>query len=242
MRVGLLVLAAIGVGAMAVYSLRSEHYNEVSAVASIKRQPAPLHQERIVLEASASDDPVRAFDSLQGEFVAQKYRYLLADSHLSSNAATTLQDLLVLREATDVPVDLDLIERKLRQLLHPSDFARYTQLADSDAEQQQLRDYVGGMKEVAPLSAEQERAILERKLRHKQSYDAALQRLELLREDLPLPEREQARVVAMRALDDYRREYLFDMRQLLNDEQYSALSSYETTEFANIRARLLSDF
>ena len=44
-----------------------------------------------------------------------------------------------------------------------------------------------------------------------------------------------------RAMEDYRRSYLQEVRQYLsNDEQYALLSNYETTEFNAELARLQS--
>jgi hypothetical protein len=114
------------------------------------------------------------------------------------------------------------------------------QPADEDiaAERKHLAEYVGGIRNVAPVTADQERAILEAKLRHKAAYQTALRDSGFLRETLSTAERGYAHRVVARALNDYKENFLLEVKPVLNDEQFTLLSNYEATEFQRELERL----
>jgi hypothetical protein len=131
------------------------------------------------------------------------------------------------------------VEARIRGLLHPTDFATYDALKESDLEQFELDDYAGGISNVAPLSAAERRSILRTKLAYKSRFRQLVQDSGLLRADLSAAERRYALDVAARALNAYMRDYLLEVRQYLaDDEQYALLSNYETTKFTAELARL----
>src|SRR5205814_140846 len=118
-------------------------------------------------------------------FVESKYRYLFADLRLNAPALEELRRLLLAREhltsADHLARDVDLeqqretllaIDQGIRAILDGGAYALYQVLKESDAEQSHLVLYEVTVANSAPLSPEQERAILEAKLRHKQRYDA----------------------------------------------------------------------
>jgi hypothetical protein len=111
--------------------------------------------------------------------------------------------------------------------------------SDTDpADRRELADYVGGLSNIAPVSVEQQRAILEAKARHRQVYDTALRDSGLEREGLSVAEREYAHRTLARALDDYRQGFLLDVKPALDDEQFALLSNYEATQFKQRLAEL----
>jgi hypothetical protein len=98
-------------------------------------------------------------------------------------------------------------------------------------ERRQLAEYAGGISNVAPVSPEQQRAILQAKLRHKKTYELVLRDAGLERESLSPAERDYAHQTIARALNDYKEGYLQDVRPVLSDEQFTLLNNYENTEF-----------
>jgi hypothetical protein len=109
---------------------------------------------------------------------------------------------------------------------------------DAEVERRQLAEYAGGISNVAPVSVQQQRAILEAKLRHKKSYETVLRDSGLDREALSRAEREYAHQTVTRALHDYKEGFLQDVKPILSDEQFTLLSDYETTEFKQELERL----
>lgn len=105
-------------------------------------------------------------------------------------------------------------------------------------EQRQLAEYAGGISNVDPVSPEQQRAILQAKLRHKKTYETVLRDSGLEREALSPAERAYAHQIIARALNDYKEGYLQDVRPVLSDEQFTLLSDYENTEFQRELERL----
>jgi hypothetical protein len=103
---------------------------------------------------------------------------------------------------------------------------------DPDAEERrQLAQYIGGISNVAPVSAEQQQALLDARLRHKRTYEIAVRDAGLDRDALSDAEREHAHRLVARALQDYRDDFLLDAKTILADEQYELLVNYENTEF-----------
>lgn len=192
------------------------------------------------------------------DFIDRKYRYLLSDLPPHGDAKAKARALLLERERIagsimtlqDRPEDADneaatlkerlaAIDDALRNLLHTADYRKYEALRDSDAEQHRLAEYMGGISNVAPLSPEQERAVLEAKLRHKERYEAILKDLGLNRDGLTAAESAQVRNRLLQALHEYRSNFLLEARQALQDEeQFQLLSNYESTEFEREFERL----
>lgn len=105
-------------------------------------------------------------------------------------------------------------------------------------ERRLLEEYFGGISNLAPLSAEQQRAILEAKLRHKRTYEIAVRDSGFERESLSTAERVYAHQAVARALEDYRQNFLLDAKPLLTDQQFDLLESFEATEFKRELDRL----
>jgi hypothetical protein len=190
-----------------------------------------------------------------------KYRFLFAGMLQRNAANETLQKALLEREHLAVALNtarqgLDVAAReeiprietaltntdfRIRALLHPTDYAAYEALKNSDVEQFQLDDYAAGISHIAPLSDADRRAILLTKLNYKRSFRQILLDSGLLRSDLTSTQREQLYAGVSRALEEYRNSYLEEVRQyLLDDEQYALLRNYESSEFSAELAKLQS--
>lgn len=188
--------------------------------------PRPV---RVASPLDVSSAPsAAAWDSDFVAWVERKYQYLLADARHPG-----LMQLLLEREhiaSLDDPAVVR-IENALRALLPANHYATFTLLKDSDEEQHHLLEYAGGISDAMPLTAQQQRAVLEVKLRHKQAYEATLARSGLDRGALSIAEREYAHRALAAALSAYRNDYLQEVRNVLEEEQYVLLSNYENTEF-----------
>ncbi len=178
-------------------------------------------------------------------WVEWKYRYLLADAQLSGCARERLERLLAAREraARDVEsgdsrAELDDIDRLVGTSIPAADRAQYEALRDSDAEQRRLADYVEGIRNLAPLGDEQERAVLRAKLERKREFESEIREAGLERARLSDGERMRALAIVQQALDRYRDEFLDDASQFLDEEQLSLLRNYERTEFQRESERL----
>jgi hypothetical protein len=88
------------------------------------------------------------------------------------------------------------------------------------------------------LDPAQERAILEARLRHKKRFEAGLRDIGLDRATLSDEERDYAHHNVAHTLQEYRDNFLAEVRPALTEEQYFMLSSYESTEFARELERL----
>jgi hypothetical protein len=182
----------------------------------------------------------RRAEQWDGDFiawVARKYRYLLADTDSTDGR---LMQLLLEREnvVSDRDPALARIENELRALLPAVHYETFQLLKNSDEEQHHLLEYAGGISGVTPLTAQQQRVILEIKLRHKQAYEAALRQSGVHRETLSTAEREYAHRAVASAISAYRNGYLQEVKQMLEDEQYILLGNYESTEFERELQRL----
>jgi hypothetical protein len=191
-------------------------------------------------------------DSSFQDYVGTKYRFLFTESGLSKGASDQLRATLSERERVAVEIntarqssdasakesiprlqaDLDALDRKVGMQLRPGDLAAYEVLKDSDIEQFQLEDFAGGASGVAPLSDADKKAILYTKLAYRQRFRQVLADSRFMRDDLPASERKQALAEVSRALEASRDSYLQEVRQYLHDdEQFTLLRNYETTEF-----------
>jgi hypothetical protein len=199
--------------------------------------------------ASESDDT--AATGFQ-DYVGAKYRFLFTESGLSKEASAQLSARLLERERIAVEIntarqssdlsakesiprlqaELDELDRKVGKLLRPGDLAAFDALKDSDIEQFQLEDFAGGASSVAPLTDADKKAILYTKLAYRQRFRQVIAESRFMRDDLAASERKQALAEVSRALEASRDSYLQEVRQYLyNDEQFTLLRNYETTEF-----------
>lgn len=167
---------------------------------------------------------------------ALKYRFLLSGLPADGRIKDRVRELLQEREdAADHDASTDqvsAIEAELLDLLRPEQRETYLSLRDSDAEQQALSEFAGGIAASSPLDEAQQRELLLAKLRHKQQYQTWFEHSGADRAELSPQERDYAQRALERALQDYRDGYLQEMRALLDDVQYTQLSDYERTEFA----------
>ena len=85
---------------------------------------------------------------------------------------------------------------------------------------------------MAPVNEADRKAILYTKLVYRQRFRQVLADSRLMREDLDAAERQLAFADVKRALEASRDSYLQEVRQYLyNDEQFTLLRNYESTEF-----------
>ena len=181
-----------------------------------------------------------------GAYVDGKYRFLEPSEKLRAalmarekmavaiNTARQSNDASVKEGIPQQLAELAALDQKVGTLLRPGDLATYDVLKDSDVEQWQLDDYAGGVSNVAPLSDEDRRAILYTKLTHRQRFRQVLADSGLMRGGLNATERQYAFAEVSRALSESRDSYLKEVRQYLyNDEQFTLLSNYENTEYAD---------
>ena len=113
---------------------------------------------------------------------------------------------------------------------------------DPYAEQErELAEYFGGISNVAPVNEPLKQALLESKLRHRIALDTALKDAGVRREILSNAERAYAHETAARALTDYQRDFLIDVKPLLSEQQYTLLADFEATEFKRRLAALQTE-
>ena len=181
-----------------------------------------------------------------GAYVDGKYRFLEPSEKLrvallarekvavAINTARQSNDAAVKESLPQQLAELATLDQKVGTLLRPGDLATYDVLKDSDVEQWQLDDYAGGVSNVAPLSDDDRRAILYTKLAHRQRFRQVLADSGLMSGSLNATERQYAFGMVSRALGESRDSYLREVRQYLyNDEQFTLLSNYESTEYAD---------
>ena len=186
------------------------------------------------------------------DYVGAKYRFLFKDAGLSPEDTAALTAILLERERIAVAIntarqssdpsereaiarhqsELEAVDRKAGALLRARDLSAFEVLKDSDIEQFQLDDYAGGISEVAPVSEADKKAILYTKLNYRQRFRQVLADSRFMRDDLDPGERRLAFAEVRRALEISRDSYLQEVRQYLyNEEQFTLLRNYETTEF-----------
>ena len=209
-----------------------------------------LRGEALQPEAAAAIAQPSDSDPGLIEFVNWKYSYLVAGRNVlerdaldralllreqlavAINTSAQAQDAAARAKLPDLNSQLLEADERVRQFLHPESHADYLLLKDADAELHRLKEYSGGISNVAPLLPEQERAILFAKLTYKQHYDQLLQDSGLQGTDLAAAQRLDAYQSLARSLDTYRTNFLLQARQSLHSEaQYLLLQNYENTEF-----------
>jgi hypothetical protein len=176
-------------------------------------------------------ETVAGYASEKYELLLEQLEHLPAEEFAALNLALLRRELLTgnsgLRE------ELGQADAAVRAMLRPSEQALFDALKDSDLELFQLNEYAGGISNVAPLSADDRKSILRTKLVYKERFQQLVADSGLARDGLSATEREYALGVVERAMTDYQRSYLQEVRQYLsNDEQFALLSNFENTEFA----------
>jgi hypothetical protein len=256
-------LLTLGVAAAGVWWLyHSEPGSVVESVPATSGQPAPATRSTSVESPPASSDAAKLEELPRDpeliRRVEQKYRFLFADLRLTAAQLAQLRELLLeqqqLRDMLGPADDPDLkqtpaerarleralaaIDARIRALIDAAQFARYETLRESDVEQGHLAQFSGGVSALAPLNPQQERLILEARLRHKERFEAGMRDFGLDRASLSDEERLYAHRNVTQALNEYRDNFLTEVRPALTEDQYFLLSSYETTEFARELERL----
>ena len=190
-------------------------------------------------------------------YVDDKYRLLMRDVEGASLAA--LRAALLAREQVVVQINtakqssdpaarqslpaLEALKAALDldigRLLPAGELAMFDVLKDADIERFQVDDYAAGISNVAPLSAADKQAVLATKLVYRQRFRRVLDDSRLMTGDLNGTERLLAFTEVSRALKQYQQSYLQEVRQYLyDDEQYTLLSNYETSEYEAELAKL----
>jgi hypothetical protein len=195
--------------------------------------------------AAPAADEVAPEDHDLLAWVDWKYRYLFDDARLDPTSRRKLIQLLVARERVIRDPDTSSergrqgeIERQVRMLLGDADRAQYDALRDSDAEQRRLTDYGGGIDNLAPLDDDQQKRLLAAKLRHKAEFERDLSQAHLEQPVLSPEERARAHAIVNAALDRYHDAFLLEASEILDEQQFILLASYEATELEHERQRL----
>ncbi len=251
--VGTIVAAAVG--AFVWQAMTDRPHRAVPQVAKssraddASRAPAIAHESQTRSSPPAAPSPSErdaTHDPGLASFVDQKYRFLTVPT-LSPELREALERrealavrLNTLRQARIQPgsgaieqteLQLAQAEERIRQLMHPSDYAEYSLLRDANTELYHLREYAGGISHVLPLSHDEERAVLFAKLTYKQQYEQALRNSALERSELPVWQRLHAYERVAHVARVSRSYFLQQARQSLHDEeQFALLSNYEHTE------------
>lgn len=237
------ILGAIAVCAIAVAAATSWKHGEVDRAASAgSADPDPIRIEFATPSPAprAERHPSSPIDERRDDallaHVEYKYRYLLAD--VESEHIEELKRRLLAYEGEENISRKVTTDAHVNELLSPREREYYQALKESDLEQHQVAEYVGGVGNVAPLDPGQERQVLDAKLRQKQRYTATLRDAGLDRETLSDAERRYAQAQVAEALKGYRDDFLLEVSPSLTSEQYTLLKNYETTEYQRELERL----
>ena len=212
-----------------------------STPAFLERARDAQPNERVA--KSATDEEAAASEQRFSQYVAGKYRFLKLSTQLS--AALVARERLATEIRTAVQgtdeaakerlpgrrTELADLDRKIGGLLEPRDLAGFEILKDSDIEQFQFDDYVGGISNVAPLKESDKQGILYAKLVHRRRFRQVLDDSGLMRGDLTTAQRQFVFADVSRALRESKAGFLQEVRQYLYDEeQFRLLSNYENSE------------
>jgi hypothetical protein len=241
------VVSVIGVLAVALstavfFGTRSADYDDPAETSGppVKRKRDAESKFSATRPVTAEKQAVSSNDAPDAALLAHieyKYRYLFAD--VNRAYLDELKRRLLEREReAQYSIEQAQIDARIAELLPARDLAYYRALKDSDLEQHHLAEYVGGISNILPLDEQQERQVLDAKLRQKQRYATALRDLGIDRDALSPAEREYAHTHLAEALKGYLEEFLLEVSPALTPEQYTLLRNYETTEFARELARL----
>jgi hypothetical protein len=195
-------------------------------------------------DAAASDSANVDVEASFAAYVGGKYKFLTQSPTLSAallnrervavevNTAKQSADESLRQQLPRLEAELAAADRKVGDYLAPGDVAGFEVLKDSDMDQFQFEDYVGGISNVVPLAEEKKKAILYAKLSNRQRFRQVLENSGLLRGDLTASQRQFAFNDVSRALLESRDGFLQEARQHLHDEeQFTLLSNYENTEY-----------
>jgi hypothetical protein len=178
-------------------------------------------------------------------YVDKKYKYLSRSPRLAKellereriavaiNTAKQSADENEKQKVPQLQAELAEADRKVAGLLPPGEVAGYDMLKNSDMDQFQFEDYVGGISNVAPLAEEKKQAILYAKLSNRHRFNQVLETSGLMRGDLTPGQRQAAFASVSRALRESKDGFLQEARQHMHDEeQFTLLSNYENTEYS----------
>ena len=118
------------------------------------------------------------------------------------------------------------------------DYRDLSAAEDSDDEQHHLLEYAGGVSNATPLTDSRSAKSSRPSSDTSRPTRSHLRNSGLERDTLSEAEREYAHGAVAAALGTYRNDYLKEVRNVLEAEQYILLSSYETTEFNRELERL----
>jgi hypothetical protein len=231
---GTVVVCVVAIAAAA--TLRNDRKHAAGGEVTLTEStPAPAATSEKTQRHPSSPIDERRDDALLAH-VEHKYRYLLAD--VESAHVDELKRRLLAREGEENTVRKATTDAQVSEMLSPREREYYDVLKDSDPEQHHVAEYVGGVGNVEPLDPDQERQILDAKLRRKQRYAATLHDAGLDRDTLSETERRYAHAQVAEALKGYLDDFLMEVAPLLTAEQYKLLRNYETTEFQRELERL----
>jgi hypothetical protein len=194
---------------------------------------------------SAADSDSAASNASFVAYVNRKYRYLPQSPRLTAallereriavtiNTAKQSADPNEKQKMPQLQAELAEADRKVGGLLAAGDVAGYEVLKNSDVDQFQFEDYVGGISNVVPLADERKQAILYAKLTNRYRFNQVLENSGLMRGDLTASQRQNAFNDVSRALRESRDGFLQEARQHMHDEeQFTLLENYENTEYS----------
>ena len=235
--VGASVVLVVALGASTALQPRDDNGVSESPVVRVERGSESPSRPTMEKVARHSAPPIedRRDDSLLA-YVEHKYRYLLADAE-SAHVEELKRRLLEREGEVNLMRQADT-DARIAELLSPKELTYYHALKDSDLEQHHVDEYVGGIGNIAPLDENQERQILDAKLRQKQRYAAVIRDMGLERDRLSQDEREYAHTQVTESLMSYLDEFLIEVSPSLTPEQLTLLRNYETTELTREVERL----
>lgn len=182
---GTVVVCVVAIAAAA--TLRNDRKHDADGeVTRIESTPAPATTSEKTQRHPSSPIDERRDDALLAH-VEHKYRYLLAD--VESAHVDELKRRLLAREGEENTVRKATTDAQVSEMLSPREREYYDVLKDSDPEQHHVAEYAGGVGNVELLDPDQERQILDAKLRRKQRYAATLRDAGLDRDTLSETER-----------------------------------------------------
>jgi hypothetical protein len=199
--------------------------------------------DEIAIVSANSGNPEA--DANFATYVSGKYKFLTQSPKLTAalmsreriavaiNTAKQSVDESLRQQLPRLEAELAEADRKVGESLAAGDVAGYEVLKNSDMDQFQFEDYVGGISNVVPLADDKKQAILYAKLTNRQRFRQVLENSGLMRGDLTPSQRQNAFNDVSRALLQSRDGFLQEARQHMHDEeQFTLLSNYENSEYS----------
>lgn len=238
-----LLIGAV-VACIAYAATVARKHDEPVAIAIATSQEAPVTAATQLSDKQPDAAPKEEPPFVMGDIgdvallahVEHKYRFLIADAN--PELVEELRQRLLERESQVSLTAREQLDDQIARLLSADGFEYFQVLKNSDLEQHHLAEYTGGISNVAPLDARQERVVLDAKLRQKQRYSTIMRDLGWDRDTLSPAERKYAHERTSEALKRYLDEFLSEVSAALTPEQYTQLKNYETTEFDRELSRL----